>query len=802
MAFLSVNPPKYKKSVNLVITDLDDTIWDWFGMWYKSFNPYLTRIARDYKISDAALRHEFRLLHTKYHTSECSYIYSEIPSLVGVSKDEFETSEGDKKSILHEYYSNKKRHLKLYPKVFETLIYLKTRGVRIVGFTESQLFYTKYRIKHLGLDGLFDIIYTNEGHQLPESVSKVFRDDHWEPIETKFKTLLKGSKKPNSNILKEIINEQNGSVANCIYIGDKLDRDVYMAYKAGVTAVHANYAAVISPNEYQLLQEVSHWTNDEIDREKHFKTPDLKAAIGLSQPPRSPFKAIYHKYFGTQSSLIQLNRSFAEIRDLFNFFEFSQLNSKTQANYEIPPACDENKALAVDIWKKAIDVQVHFNEIEMKIRNFAVTVFTVILTGLGFLYKEKIIVAIGSFHVPAASLLALLGAFAIFLFYFMDKFWYHRLLLGAVYKAIDIEERWKYVLPELSLSSRIKELSNATILGIKFDSNKKIAWFYRGMGFLLVSIAILFFFTLQTTFIAFEKSSQTLLENKQFRLAEYSTDNNLRKSGIIQLQRSRRTFELTATPNIDSALLEFKRRFGSDNAVVARYLADYVGNDELVDYIKQKNSSDLKLRDEPTGLGLKARIVAYLELDRKSGDASNLTNLLTEILATTLPKSIDAADVAKEAAKKFLTEFSGESGSNLSNLIFDWIQREIGSADADHSSVSPLSSLYAPTYVIHFDHNEFELPVSGSISIAEISKVLRKSGLMVIVVGSADRTGTDLYNRKLSLLRASRVAFALQRFDVPMQYIIVRARTEFDTPTVTMDNVREPENRRVDIWIR
>ena len=54
-----------------------------------------------------------------------------------------------------------------------------------------------------------------------------------------------------------------------------------------------------------------------------------------------------------------------------------------------------------------------------------------------------------------ATLMPLFGIFGTFLFYFIDRYWYHRLLVGSVNHAIKIENKYKYEMPELSLSDAI-----------------------------------------------------------------------------------------------------------------------------------------------------------------------------------------------------------------------------------------------------------------------------------------------------------------------------------------------------------
>jgi len=260
-----------KQEVNFFITDLDDTLWDWLEMWYNSFNPYLERISKETQIDRSKLIDNFKELHQKYGTTEMSFAYKELPIIPSEFYPFFENSNGQNRSILHEYYSNKKNNLKLYDRVLSTLQTIKSNGTVVVAFTESYLFFTKYRIKHLGLDGLIDCIYSPEGMDIPQTVYKHYPEEYWEPQITKFKSLPNDTRKPNPEILLEIIADFKADTSKSIYIGDKLDRDVYMAQQANITSIHAKYGHIIDTDKYELLRNVTHWTNDDVIREKQFK---------------------------------------------------------------------------------------------------------------------------------------------------------------------------------------------------------------------------------------------------------------------------------------------------------------------------------------------------------------------------------------------------------------------------------------------------------------------------------------------------------------------------------------------------
>jgi hypothetical protein len=120
---------------------------------------------------------------------------------------------------------------------------------------------------------------------------------------------------------------------------------------------------------------------------------------------------------------------------------------------------DEDRKHVVEVWKAVVDVQQHFNDISMRIRGMFVTILLALFASIGFLLDKKLSLGFGRLHVTFATLIPLFGIFGTWLFYFIDRFWYHRLLVGSVNHAIEIENKYKAEMPELSLSAAIGAVS-------------------------------------------------------------------------------------------------------------------------------------------------------------------------------------------------------------------------------------------------------------------------------------------------------------------------------------------------------
>lgn len=140
-----------------------------------------------------------------------------------------------------------------------------------------------------------------------------------------------------------------------------------------------------------------------------------------------------------------------------------------------PPA-EERAALALEAWKKVVQTQEHFNEICMKVRTLYATVLAAILSLYGVFLKDT---SKHGFNLAGLNFDPIIAVcVAVFvastLFYFVDKQWYHRLLLGAVEQGAEIEDRWGEILPEIKLGSKITAKSP-----VDLSHNPVTSWFLK-----------------------------------------------------------------------------------------------------------------------------------------------------------------------------------------------------------------------------------------------------------------------------------------------------------------------------------
>lgn len=169
----------------------------------------------------------------------------------------------------------------------------------------------------------------------------------------------------------------------------------------------------------------------------------------------------------------------------------------------------DHRILAIEVWKKVVQTQEHFNEICMKVRTLFATVIAVILSVYGaFLKGGAAPVHVSLLAIDPIVPIALALVIVTYLFYFVDRYWYHQLLLGSVAQGRFIEERWAKIIPELRMGAEITAKSAvdishrplvAWLAGIvvtdqrlkttkKLHSDAKIEVFYKPIGLLALIV--------------------------------------------------------------------------------------------------------------------------------------------------------------------------------------------------------------------------------------------------------------------------------------------------------------------------
>ncbi len=407
-------------------------------------------------VPQAELESDFKKVFTRHGTSEYAFAIEELPALKARHGDG-----GDLKKLyepaITAFRAERAATMRTYPGVLETLEELKDRGCLLIGYTESMAFYSNYRLRKLGLDRILDYVYYPADHELPTDLTReqlrLYPQDHYQLRRTIPNHTPKGERKPNAKVLLDILRDVGAVPGEVAYVGDSLIKDIMMAQHAGVADVWAKYGVASDRAEYELLRKVTHWPKDLVTQEAQTDESDIRPTYVLRE-------------------------SLREITTLFEFFRFDGQS-------------DEKVKVAIDLWKTTIGVQQHFNDLELRIRNFAITVLVATLGAMAFALKEHFEVTVFGTRFELAGALTVPALVGWLAFWFMDRLWYHHLLMGAVKHGAFIEARYGRLVPEIRLTKAIGDSSPIHLGRFQIHSKRKMDIFYGSIALFLIAIFFL-----------------------------------------------------------------------------------------------------------------------------------------------------------------------------------------------------------------------------------------------------------------------------------------------------------------------
>lgn len=253
--------------MRLLVTDLDNTLYDWVTTFASAVRPMVTELSTLLQVDEDTLYTELRTVHRRHHNSEHPFAVLELESVgrafPGATPAQLLTR---LERPLSAFNAARAASLRLYDGVAETLDALRARGVVIVGHTESIGPTARQRLRLLGIEPYFAGVYCLESALGPHP-SPAWQDKGGVPLHI----VPRDERKPNPALLRDICSSELARPDEAVYVGDSLTRDIWMARRAGVCAVWARYGRGYTDEDWATVVRVSHWTHDDIRREARLR---------------------------------------------------------------------------------------------------------------------------------------------------------------------------------------------------------------------------------------------------------------------------------------------------------------------------------------------------------------------------------------------------------------------------------------------------------------------------------------------------------------------------------------------------
>ena len=256
--------------MTMLITDLDNTLYDWITFFSEAFEAMVDELVSLLEIDKEIILDEFKEIHQRYGNTEQPFAILELSSVKAHFGDLPRSQlKAHLDKPLYAFNSARKRSLKLYHTVEETLAELVNQGVIIVGHTEAIKENSYYRLKRLGIDKYFSTLYSLDGDYLGHP--DLGRNEELRAPKGFVQQVPKEERKPNPALLIDICSRQKKLPKETFYVGDSLTRDIMMANHAGVSSIWAKYGTEYEKDRWKILAKVSHWTPADILREEKLR---------------------------------------------------------------------------------------------------------------------------------------------------------------------------------------------------------------------------------------------------------------------------------------------------------------------------------------------------------------------------------------------------------------------------------------------------------------------------------------------------------------------------------------------------
>jgi len=251
--------------IRLVVTDMDNTLYSWVDYIVPAVEAMVEVVCRATQLPRIRVVQSLKAVYTKYESNEYPFALQES-SLY----DELSDFGSFDKLIISParaaFSEARRKYLRPYPRVMETLATLKERKLPVVALTDAPRNPAEQRVKKLGIDQLLTGLYALPGFEFPatpEGEKLIARDILSRDERGHYKAacpvveLPRNHEKPNPEGLLRICSDLGIPPDQTLFIGDSVRKDVAVAKAVGALDCWAEYGTYVSHEYRERLDTIS-----------------------------------------------------------------------------------------------------------------------------------------------------------------------------------------------------------------------------------------------------------------------------------------------------------------------------------------------------------------------------------------------------------------------------------------------------------------------------------------------------------------------------------------------------------------
>ncbi len=253
----------------VIITDLDNTLYNWVDYFAPSFRAMVHVLARETGVDEAVITDDFRRVFARHGSVEYSFSVQELD----LTKDRSPDAISNLVRLVKGAFSRvRQKNLRAYEGVRETLQWASSENIAVVAATNSARYQAMRRLQQLRLDHHFAGLACWEGIDIPpddpwaERVRSREESSKWVPKMSLIWTFPTGALKPNTGMYETVLSDLALKAGDAWVIGDSLHKDVAPALAIGARGIWAKYGGDFDAKNFETLLSITDWKQERIDK--------------------------------------------------------------------------------------------------------------------------------------------------------------------------------------------------------------------------------------------------------------------------------------------------------------------------------------------------------------------------------------------------------------------------------------------------------------------------------------------------------------------------------------------------------
>jgi len=252
-------------AIRLVVTDMDNTLYSWVDYIVPAVEAMVAAVVQATGLPRLKVVQSLKQVYTRHESNEYPYalqessLFQEFPEFGSFDKLVIDPARAA-------FSEARRKYLRPYKGVVETLLALKARGIVVVALTDAPRNPAEQRVKRLGIDGHLTALYTMPGFTFPaapDGSALVAPDILQKEVKGEYRAacpvieLPRDWEKPDPRGLQQILATHGLRPSEVLVVGDSVNKDVAVARALGCHDCWAEYGTYVSLEYRERLDIIS-----------------------------------------------------------------------------------------------------------------------------------------------------------------------------------------------------------------------------------------------------------------------------------------------------------------------------------------------------------------------------------------------------------------------------------------------------------------------------------------------------------------------------------------------------------------